>query len=359
MHVVGPHSMPSSATALEGCAAHLRHLAHSHTAAVILASRYKFSDADAKAIGRLLSAHVGRGMDFFEAAKSVPRGVRPLLHYYAYLNLAVACVLAYRPKNWSRYRSHGLSDLTGRFRSVGLRSRVLRTGDGAVTKFHDVVCGIRLTAEPINILEMLVPIPWISTELSDAFKIKTITVAVRQQVVPAEDKGLPHTSIRFMIEGGSGGLTEAEAAPHLEPFLKSFPLLRDAFSPWSQQPQGADFLSRSPLPEDELEKQETHSRLCLPLINFGGHTRWNQPGQYRWIIAPRCRPLPCLTAAMMFSFFLASAVRYRPALTHRMAQSSLNLLIEVFLAEAPHYLMPVFRNLLYREEMVFATMPAV
>lgn len=99
------------------------------------------------------------------------------------------------------------------------------------------------------------------------------------------------------------------------------------------------------------------------MVNFGGHntasiqsktfmgTPIKSASIYSWQGISRVGLLPSLTSALLFSFALASIVRYRPELLAKTMSSPMNLLVDIFIQESPAFMIPSFRNLLYREEL--------
>ena len=75
--------------------------------------------------------------------------------------------------------------------------------------------------------------------------------------------------------------------------------------------------------------------------------------QYLWKYAPRVPIYPTLSAGLILSFVLSSLFRYRPTLVRKLDNSGINLLVDVFLNEIDGLMIPAFRNLLYREELLF------
>ena len=91
------------------------------------------------------------------------------------------------------------------------------------------------------------------------------------------------------------------------------------------------------------------------MINFGGHhviEYFNNPkSYYSWYSMNHKEFIPTITASLLLSFSFASIVRYRPILLNKLMDSRLNFLFDIFVREADGFLLPAFRNLLYREEL--------
>ena len=135
----------------------------------------------------------------------------------------------------------------------------------------------------------------------------------------------------------------------------AMPLLRSAYLriPESQNP----IIYESRQKWSTREKAALrHQQNCLKLINYGGHQAFGSSlGQaacsYRWSGLSRYPLMPTLTSLMLFSFSLASIVRYRPALLDTALSSPTRLLFDTFVQEADATFIPALRNLLYRDEM--------
>jgi len=111
--IIGPFKLLSSSVRpLDAHLAHLRHLTVPKVARDILRSRFKLSATIAKETAPLISSYVRRALEFHEQSRASIISLRPMSQYYSWLNLAVACILAYRPPNFEQYRNHGVQDLS-------------------------------------------------------------------------------------------------------------------------------------------------------------------------------------------------------------------------------------------------------
>jgi hypothetical protein len=341
--------------------AHLKHLAKPATCELILRNRFNRPSGKARLEARLIAAHVARAVDFISASKSCGDRLQPLLQYYCYLNLAVAVVLAYRPPNHLGYRRHGVTDLTGDLTQIDLASSVAQVTRGALTLFHSVVSDAPLPQGPLRLRTLLAAIPMLSAEMNDAFGLVPSVILVREGVeLSASGTGrqcFSHITFQIAVDGKQ---TE-------QPMLSratleaAMPILRTAYSSVASNKGILNYRSRHSWDEaSKSEAVEAHRKYMLKCINYGGHVVTErvhpQFGMYRWYFVKRSLMLPTSTASLLFASCLASLVRYRPALTEKLEGSRLNILRETFVNEADGYLIPMFRNLLFREELAIQSL---
>ena len=90
----------------------------------------------------------------------------------------------------------------------------------------------------------------------------------------------------------------------------------------------------------------------MRLINYGGHIV-NET--YQWHGIARKGLLPTLSAALLLSFAWPQSLDIGQPLPD-IEGSEINVLLDVFVAEADAIVIPAMRNLLYREEVVITSM---
>ena len=177
--IIGPFKIIStSVRPLDAHLAHLRHLTVPKVARDILHSRFKLSAKTAKETAPLISSYVRRALEFHEQSRTSAISLRPVSQYYSWLNLAVACILAYRPHNFEQFRNHGVQDLSYKLDTLELSSEVVRVKHGAVPLFHSIISGEQLENQVIRFGHLVSAIPLISYELTDAFQRKTQIIDV-------------------------------------------------------------------------------------------------------------------------------------------------------------------------------------
>lgn len=332
--------------------AHLRHLATPLTARRILKSRFGFSLSDARKSGILLSSHIRQALEFYEASATANPRVRPVLQYYAHLNLAVATILAYRPPNYSDFKRHGVRDRTSQLESLEISSQVAEIGKGAVPTFHRIFSGASLP-KVFTMRTLLAAIPMVSTELFDVFKIRTYPIAVNESVPRLPNHGHWRSSLEFSIDDSVEPWAKNQRIPKAA-IERSMPVLCQEYKREIQEAKRIVYASKKTWAAQQ-DAVKWHRETCRYCINFGGHA-WLPPSAlYKWRYSPRVAILPTMTATLVLGFALASIMRYRPQLAEKIEDSPINVLLQTFMSEADAYVIPTFRNLLYREERVFTT----
>ena len=277
-----------------------------------------------------------------------------MLQYYCYLNLAVAVVLAYRPPNFNQYRQHGVEDKSHALTTLSLSSVLVRAANkGAIPLFHSLMSGDCIKGRRFRLNELAGCIPLVNYELSELFGVSSQDIIVNEKVRKDNQSGIFYSQIRLQCEDSNGSKASLskqrveKAMPGLDQYYTLTKCQRHTLVYRSQQGWKA---------EEDARKQ--HKSMCMRLINYCGHRV--QAGiiqqQYQWHGIPRKGLLPTLSAALLLSFGLASISRYRPALARHIEGSEINVLLDVFVAEADAIVIPAMRNLLYREEIVVESM---
>lgn len=355
--IVGPVKTASTGgSPLQAHVAHLRHLSKAATVWRVLHDRHHFVKTEAKQSADLLAAFVAQGLEFHEGSRVVRHSVRPVLQYYGYLNFAVATILAYRPPNYQSYKSHGVNDRTASLRKLELSSPVVKVSAGAVPLFHEILSDAPIRGKTFKLREFLVAIPQVSVELRDAFQIETNTLRVTTSTFSEgkADSARSRSQVQFDL------ILPPSRSVRTAPFPRSvvekaMPMLVSAYRYKFGSSQQAIYRSKKSRKNRERRKgAKAHQANCLRLINFGGQGTDMAGLCYRWTYIPKVPMIPTMTAALLNSFFLASVFRYRPRLARSLEESRLNVLADVFVNEADAFMLPAFRNLLYREEMVFS-----
>ena len=346
--IIGPFkATKSNVPPLEAHVGHLRHLANPTAARELLRREFGFAAAAARNVSHLFCAHIEQSIHFYEQSKDTSIRIRPVLQYYSYLNLAVAAILAYKPTNWYRYRSHGVYDKTLSLQRLDLASTVLEVQQGTVPLFHSILSDVDLSSRTFRLGGLVAGIHMLSHELSYAFGKDTQRITVSDSIV--EDSGVFYSQIIF------NNYTNAIARPIAHQRLEdAMPLLTSDYV----RDRGA----RNPLIYKSIASWASadvatapHRKNCMKLINYGGHaieeSAFGVHCQYRWHGVSRSPLLPTLTSLLLFSFSLASLVRYRPALLNAVLDSPYQLLIDTFVQESDGTFIPALRNLLYRQEV--------
>ena len=346
--IVGPSLIiETNVSPLEAHLGHLRYLANPAAARDLLRCEFGFTAKDARDDSRLFCAQIEQSIHFYEQSKNASIRTRPVLQYYCYLNLAVAAILAYRPANWTQYRSHGVEDKTHGLQRIDLASKVLKVRKGAVPLFHSILSDVDLKSRTFRFGALVAGIQMLSSELGDQFGKPTQRIFVSDAIV--EDAGRFYSQVSFnsYIRGAPNPI----AYKRLE---DAMPLLSSDYA--------RDRAARNPIIYKSIASWTSadaasapHRVSCMKLINYGGHSvKRGQMGvssRYAWSGVSRLPLLPTLTSLLLLSFSLASIVRYRPALLNAALDSPYRLLIDTFVLESDAMFIPALRNLLYRQEV--------
>lgn len=348
--IVGPiRSVSTNMLPVDAHVSHLRHLCRQKTAELILRERHRIPGNDAKETARNVSLYVSQALEFYDAANSSRPQVRPVLQYYAYLNLAVAVILCYRPNGYQGYFHHGLQDRTSRRERLELSTKIVRaTKGGAIPLFHSILSDIPLTTYSFRLKELVVSIPMLELELEDAFHIRPCIVPVEESVAKSDTQpDRLNSTVVFSTahEDGPMRITQKK----LETWL---PSLRSQYTVHRRQHRRLTYYSINSWPVKEHKNATSwHRQHCLKLINFGGHSSHAGGVEYRWRNYQRVALMPTLSAALALSFYFSSLARYRPSLMNDLRRSQVNLLVDVFVNEADGLMIPAMRNLLYAEQL--------
>lgn len=346
--IIGPHKLVhSNVPPLEAHVGHLLHLTNAKVAGELLVGRFGFIAADARNAAKLFSAQVRQSIEFHNESLHASFRIRPVLQYYSYLNLAVAAILAYRPPNHNQYRQHGVSDKSHALKQLNLASEVVTISRGVVPLFHSIISDASLRNRTFQFRQLIAGIHMVASELTTEFSQTTTRIYVSDRII--DNAGTFSSHIEFT--SSIGGQAQAVASKKLE---EAMPLLRSSYLRSTASKNPLIYDSRQQW-SSETQAVTTHNENCRKLINYGGHTIEQSPVNinciYTWCGLTRVPLLPTLTSLLLFSFSLASLVRYRPALLDSALSSPIRLLLDTFVQESDAIFIPALRNMLYREEM--------
>lgn len=305
--------------------------------------------AEANATAKVITSHVAQALDFYDAGCSASHRVRPVLQYYCFLNLAVAAIYAYRPPNHLNVRRHGASDTTQSLRTLEPGSRVVETTRGAIPLLDAVVGGGAVGNRSFRVIDLLAAIPFTSIEVADALKVGVSTVHV--EVIPqAETDGGPFwLSLKYSLGSSQEGSRRLQRVPR-QALEAGFPELRTTYRIEEQTKSRVVYRTRRTWAQS-ADMRDWRRNNLLRLLNPGAEVFIPQRFHYLLYTCSRVPILPCLTAAMLLSFVAASILRYRPSLADWIEDSRFNVIFDVFMRESDAWLLPAFRNLLFREQM--------
>lgn len=360
--IIGPINTPGTyQNPLGAHIADLRNLARGENTSELLRTKFGRADPTKNDEAALISGHISQALEFTSAAERATAAVLPVLQYYAFLNLAIAVVLAYRPPNHLAFRRHGLRDLSHALTNIQPDSEIVEVSEGALSLINCVFGGGKLAGLTINLADVVRAIPMVQAETARLYGDSAVPIRVRPTcLAQATRGGRVVSSIEFFVSDGTShdgrakealthglsqlrGLAEKYDAVVSTDYLRSF---------WSKRDWEV---------EKFAEAEAAHRHLVRPLVNFGGHRidliLHNAPnGHYFWYMAPDGVLLPTVTAMLILSFFLSSLARYRPTLLLKLANTSFSHVSDAFLSEATGVLIPTFRNMLFKEETVYHPM---
>jgi hypothetical protein len=329
--------------------AHVRHLARQPALEPILVKNHGMNAKEARAAARQAVPFLEQALEFLEAAQAANPRVRSVLQYYGYLNLAVACVLVYRPPRWEQHRSHGVEDLTRGVKSLKLGTRIVRTHRGAIGLFHSIISSGPLPST-LRLKDLVVPIHYLGAEL-EQFGVAPHRLEVSGGITAQEPENRLVSSFTFKVSDAHGNQADIATRFPAKRMGSAMPILRQLYAVGPRERTSRTYVSKQTWTEGNKARAERfHERNGLLLVNFGCQSVGIRGGVSReWRFRPDTPLIPTLTAGLILSFVPASLARYRANLLSTVEDSRLNLLCEVFINEADGFMIPAFRNLLYGE----------
>lgn len=329
--------------------AHIRHLSCPASLAGLLSERFNRTKKQAKADAAEISPFLDQGIGFLNAAKQSDPAVAPVLLYYAYLNLAVAVVRAYRPTNWEQYKSHGAIDRTKALTRISLSSKLAKVQQGAIPLFHSVYSKAPLIQRDYSLRELVCSIPDLTAELGDVYSIKNQFLFVRGRIAPLEEEGVKLLRSEITFEF----LNQRVQRFPTQRLHKAIPFLKTDYYVHSKRSRMRVYRSdQSWTPGNRERAQRRFDADVFLASNYGSRDFFNNEVDHRWVVPPSEPLLPTLTGSMLLLFSLSSLSRYRANVLRRVESSKLNLLMEVFRAEVDAIMLPALRNLLYCESVM-------
>lgn len=334
--------------------AHLRHLTNPVALEPIAIERHGIRQKDGRSAAREAAPFIEQALEFLASAEIASPRARPVVQYYAYLNLAVACVLLYRPKNWEQFRMHGAIDLSRDLKKITLGTEVVKARKGAISLFHSIVSSGSLPLSALRLRDLLVAVPNVGAELEHAFGVKILLLQVNGNVAQHEENSNRVSSaFTFEVRTPSGAPGNIETRFPAKRMGSAMPLLRQRYRLKSKETARRVYVSKSSWSETNRERAERfHQDSALQLVNFGGQQVGDDGIVYHyWRFRPESPLIPTVSAGLLLAFVLASLARYRANVLNSVQNSKVNLLCDVFASEANGFIIPAFRNLLYGEPM--------
>jgi hypothetical protein len=344
--------------------AHLHNLARPAGLASVLRSGHQQTAKDARLLAETIAPFIRQGLNFHEAARTCERLVRPVLLYYAYLNLAAAAVRIWRPPNWEGFRSHGARDLTHKLPRLSLSSEVVKVERGTLTLFHSILSSAPLEGRVFTLRELLSPIHMVSHELSQ-FGVRPFILEVTSALPDREVDAKPGvaSTLTFRVRDPESNGSEWSVAYTGRPvafpkrqLLAALPQLATEFQLEQSGKVFRTYRSKQIwTASNKARAEKFHHRATFLARNFGGQLL-TETGtlRYAWVFEPGATLVPTMSAALLVSFVLASLARYRADLLERVDSSRVSLLCEVFASEADSFMIPAFRSILCGELVILS-----
>ncbi len=334
---------------VEAHVSHLRHLSKTTPLIQVLHERHGYSTVESKAIAESVCPFISQGISFFNAQKGAELRVRPVLQYYSYLNLAVSCVLVFKPAGWQAYKRHGVEDLSRNVTRIGVNSSLLKARKGAVTLFNDIISSAPVPSGKLTLRNLLVPLPMVAAEMESFFNIDPWLLEVTPTITKVDEKW--KVRLRYRINApGSKTSVEGVSFPRKR-LHDAVPFLRTDFSLIERKGPLMVFDSNQGWSDGNRARAEKYlENTVIKAVNYGGHQMVESLGRvnltFSWRFERSGPMMPTLTAGMLLSFALACLSRYRANMLCRVENSGINVLCDVFCEEADGFMMPAFRNML-------------
>jgi hypothetical protein len=351
--IIGPGKLVETTMAPgEAILSHLRHFTKPVISRDILISRYKRSKAQAKKDSINISAHVKQALEYHESSKKCSKQIKPVLQYYCYLNLAVAVIIAYRPMNYDGYRSHGVEDKTHGISNLNMSSPVIQVKKGAIPLIHSILSDEAINKKVFRLNEIIGAIPLLSYEIEAAFKKEIHVIKISDRVIQDATKRTWSSELTFTTQILSN---EKAIGVQKTKLQKAIPILENMYNILVDTNSKIVYQTKQTW-TTEGKAKINHNKNCAKIINFGGQllvedANLGYRSIYQWRYIKGKPLIPTITSTLLLSFVFATIARYRPILLEKIKESRYNLILDVFINETDGYIIPAFRNLLYREEL--------
>lgn len=332
---------------LDGHIAHLRHLSNKSVVLSVLKERHNYTQHHARQYCDIISAYINQALNFHHQSTESNLMIRPVLQYYAFLNLSVAIILTYKPPNWNQYKSHGVIDRTHALTRLGLTSNILRLRSGAVPLFNSVISEVPLPLNKDFRLDQIVSgFHMAHLELEKFFGKISESVLVKDSVIALNSYF--HSSLSFTFHRGG-----AQARFNKGKLEAAIPSLRTLYRRNIVNGNTSRYISRQRW-QTENTALSNHANMCFRMINFGGSDVEHTSNEYTWRGLRGAPYMPTLTSILLTSFALSSIARYRSNMIRSISDLPIQLIVDVFLQEADALFIPAIKNLMYREEIFLA-----
>lgn len=278
-------------------------------------------------------AYVAQARDFYEAAQNPRLGSKPLLYYYAFLNLAKAALVT-RGVALPPTARHGITDPRANVRT---RLRLEGQTIAMVACAHDhsqifpefvkLLGGNGTSQRSINIVDLLRQVPVIH---------RTFT-----QVSDSTASLLPMKSIKVMGKGTSVWVRIAldksdRDVKQVLPAVRSRRAFRSAFHQVASASSAELWFETQAETGHARAVDPAISRLATKVRSIGASSILTRYGYRHYLssVAPALQ-LPDLAAAFAVAFYFGSVVRYKPDAFAKIVAGGYAWVVQEFFASAP------------------------
>lgn len=301
---------------------------------------------------------LSQALDFNRMALSAQPRTAPLLHYYAMLNLAKACIFMNAPQRLRRNDDylHGLTDPTRlkRVASYQLSSEVISTRRGVFSSLHYVMSGEELrTRTDLPLGTLLSYCSWIESEQEELGRTPSL---MNGDFMVCHDEATEETWIRAYVQRVNLTRCRRRRAD----FERRAPEFSHLFNR-RQSDDPARLAYETDARGGGLLAADAYFRQAIKPMRF----YWfpidlvrDQSAETAYVIPMRrnnIRPLPEACVIFGIMFYLATMVRYQPHIYEHLLGSSESYLLESFVRQYPVVFAHLAADCLWQRRHAFAT----
>jgi hypothetical protein len=279
-------------------------------------------------------AYIAQARDFYEAAQTPRLGSRPLLYYYAFLNLAKAALIA-RGVDLPAAARHGINDprknVRARLRLEGQRVAMLGCAHDhseIFPEFVKLLGGDGSSPRSFHVVDLMGQVPVIHRtfiQVSDSaptfLPMKSIKVLGKGTSVWA----------RLCLEKSDRDVTQ------VLPSLRSRRAFRSALHQVASATDGEIWFETAPQIGHARAMDPAIARVAATVRSIGTASILTRNGYRHYLssIEPRLQ-LPDLAASYAVAFYFGSVVRYKPEAFAKIVSGGYAWVVQEFFASAPN-----------------------
>lgn len=282
---------------------------------------------------RQIMAYVEQAFDFYQAAENPQIASRPLLYYYAFLNLAKAFLVAKGISLPARV-NHGIKEPAEnnrqRVRFEGQKVFVQRPSPDRSQVFPELVRALRgtpVSPRSFRVLDLLAQVPAIHRTYTDVRRRAPSFLPIKKFEILSDGKYL---RVRMLVSSTAEARRVLLTIRKQRQFRKTFARLR-------ARTKGEIWF------EGKRERGRGRgidkgvSELANPVRNCGIWAILTEDGySYYMATFPRRRYLPQLASIYAIMFYFGSVTRYRPYNFDRIVGGRYAWLVKEFIATQPY-----------------------